>query len=222
MAQCTAKSKQSGEQCKRNATPGRDKCAMHGGKSTGAPFRAGGRYSGKLPQRLEQMYQELRANPELIHLNDDVALLEVRIAEVLQNIEEHFNAKYLEDLMTAYNQCLKGGDEGAAAFIRLGDLIKQGRAYAASWNEIVGLIDAKRKVARVQMQHVEKMQQVVPAMELFRLVTELLRIVLHYVPDATEQAKIGRDFDLVMRGHTQIGTVIGKAGQPALPPGKTN
>lgn len=31
--QCTAKSKQSGQQCKRNAAPGQTKCAMHGAKA---------------------------------------------------------------------------------------------------------------------------------------------------------------------------------------------
>lgn len=36
MAQCTAKSKQSGKQCKRHAAPNQDKCAMHGAKTPNA------------------------------------------------------------------------------------------------------------------------------------------------------------------------------------------
>ena len=40
MAQCTAKSKQSGEQCKRNAAPYQEKCAMHGAKTPNAKAAA--------------------------------------------------------------------------------------------------------------------------------------------------------------------------------------
>lgn len=37
MAQCAAKAKGTGERCKRSALPGKRVCALHGGKSPGAP-----------------------------------------------------------------------------------------------------------------------------------------------------------------------------------------
>ena len=81
---CTAKSKRSGERCKRAASLGRNVCAIHGGKSprgvASASFRHG-RYSKALPHRLLHDFDELRSDPELVSLRDELALVDLRLQE---------------------------------------------------------------------------------------------------------------------------------------------
>lgn len=87
MAQCTAKSKRSGERCKKAAVVGRNVCHIHGGKTPGGIAAAGfkhGRYSKHIPKNLSQHYQELLNDPDILSLQDDVALLRSMVAKHLQ------------------------------------------------------------------------------------------------------------------------------------------
>ena len=85
--QCTAKSKQSGEQCKRRATPGRNVCAIHGGKTrqgvSSGQFQHG-RYSKYLPARLLERYEESRSDPDLLGFRDELALTDARLSQVVE------------------------------------------------------------------------------------------------------------------------------------------
>jgi len=88
--QCTARSKRSGQQCQKGATPGRIVCHMHGGKTpagAASPQFKTGRYSKQLPVRLAARYQEAQADAELISLHDDVALLDTRLSELLEHLD---------------------------------------------------------------------------------------------------------------------------------------
>ena len=58
------------------------RCKLHGGKSlAGAahPNFKTGRYSKYLPKHLAKAYDEIKADPKLLQLDDDVALLEARL-----------------------------------------------------------------------------------------------------------------------------------------------
>ena len=46
-----------------------------------------GRYSKQLPARLAARYQEAQADPELISLHDEHALVDVRVNELLEQVE---------------------------------------------------------------------------------------------------------------------------------------
>lgn len=86
MAQCTARSKRSGIQCKRLAAVGRTTCAMHGGKTPlgpASPSFKTGRYSKLLPTRLAATYEAGRQDPELLALADEIALTDARLTETL-------------------------------------------------------------------------------------------------------------------------------------------
>lgn len=63
MAQCTAKSKQSGQQCKRYAAAGSTKCVMHGGatpRGADSPNLKHGRYSPYLRDSLQAKLGNVR------------------------------------------------------------------------------------------------------------------------------------------------------------------
>lgn len=85
--QCKAKSKRSGERCKRAAMIGRDVCAMHGGKSPrgmDSPHTKTGRYSKDAPARLNARYLAGLEDPELCSLRDEIAMLDARTGELFR------------------------------------------------------------------------------------------------------------------------------------------
>ena len=90
--QCTAKSKQTGERCKRPATPGMKVCYYHGGaKGTGAPKGntntvKHGFYSNALTGEERDTYHELiRVAP--VGLADEIAILRIKIKRYLKMID---------------------------------------------------------------------------------------------------------------------------------------
>lgn len=87
--QCQAKSKQSGEQCKRHAVPGRNVCAIHGGKSLSgveSPTFKTGRWAKHAPTKLLEIIEDTQGDETLLSVRDDIGLLDALIALKLQRL----------------------------------------------------------------------------------------------------------------------------------------
>jgi hypothetical protein len=83
---CTAHSKRSGQPCRARAMTGRMVCRMHGGKTPRGLAASGwkhGRHSKALPRDLVDAYERARSDPELIALQDELALVDARMTAVL-------------------------------------------------------------------------------------------------------------------------------------------
>lgn len=94
MVQCQANSKQSGEQCKRSAVPGRAVCSMHGGKTPvgmASPHFKHGRHSKYLPISLAKKYHEAQDDPVLLGLREEILLIDVRINQLLDQDEPNWS-----------------------------------------------------------------------------------------------------------------------------------
>lgn len=89
MAQCTAKSKQSGVQCKRSAVVGSSKCSMHGGtqpKGADSPNLRHGRYSPFLKASLQAKLADAQGgNP--LDLLPELEVQRALLAEYLERFQ---------------------------------------------------------------------------------------------------------------------------------------
>ena len=86
-ATCDAKTR-AGTPCRRAPMPN-GRCSKHGGKSLAgiaSPRFTTGRWSAVLPTRLAARYQAAQADPALLAARDEVALVDARIAEVLEPV----------------------------------------------------------------------------------------------------------------------------------------
>lgn len=85
--QCKAKSKRSGQQCRRKAMIGKEVCMIHGGKSPRgmeSPHFKTGRYSNDAPARLNARYLAGLEDPELTSLRDEIAMVDARTSDLLK------------------------------------------------------------------------------------------------------------------------------------------
>ena len=93
MAQCTAKSKRSGERCKANAVEGYTVCRMHGagsphqGKPGGAPIKTG-RYSIKRTE-LARKAQEFANDTTPGDLTGELVLMRALLQEYLDRFDDN-------------------------------------------------------------------------------------------------------------------------------------
>ena len=87
--QCKARSKRSGQRCLKHASPGREVCHIHGGGSLrGAdhPRFKTGRYSKFLPDRLAERYHRALADPGILRLDDEIALVDAQLQVRLEGL----------------------------------------------------------------------------------------------------------------------------------------
>jgi len=211
MPQCTATSKRTGDRCRGNAITGRNVCYYHGGRTPRgrdcANFKTG-LYSRDLPTRLAARYNAARNDPDLKRVDDDLALLSTRLAEVLLKLDTGEAGaiwaalrRVHADLRVARSQ----GYEDALndGLTQIGALIERGAADYQQWSEIARLAEQRRKLLETDAKLMLVQQQYITAEQLMLIGGNLQRAVYENVTDPNTLAAIGRAFAAIM-GYTNI------------------
>jgi hypothetical protein len=102
---CGAKTR-AGRPC---PTPGmwNGRCRMHGGRSlagsASGAFKTG-RYSKYMPKRLLERYEEAMGDPNLLALTDEIALVDARAQELLEQLNVGATPERWGDLLALFEQ----------------------------------------------------------------------------------------------------------------------
>lgn len=217
MTQCTAKSKQSGQQCKRSAVPGRTVCHIHGGKSLAGPASPSlktGRYSKYLPERLKDRYDQARADEELLFLREEIALLDSRLADLLQRVDTGESGALWANLTKVWadlQRAEEGSTEYLQAWIKVDELMKAGTTDYLAWQELQAVIEQRRKLVESERKRVVELQQVITAERAMVLLSVVVDVVRRHVTDRNALAAISADIGkLVAR---EPGRTVGSEGR---------
>jgi hypothetical protein len=133
------------------------KCRMHGGatpKGVASPHFKTGRYSTAMPKRMRQRYEDSLANPDLRRLDDEIALIESRILDLLQRVDSGESGaiwKHLRDTMQQFDQVFGRDDPDSAKLAaelldQVRNLIMRGFADSTAWRELGGMLESKRRL----------------------------------------------------------------------------
>jgi hypothetical protein len=201
MPRCTAKSKQSGEQCKRHASIGRTVCAIHGGKiprGHALPQTTHGRYSKHLPTRMLANYVQSRDDPEMLALSNEIALIDSRTLDLLNRVDSGESGAIWRDLQATYKELREANQAGDVATARqllldLGSLITKGHADYAAWVDVRLLIEQRRKLVESERKRLVDMQQMITAEQAMLLISRLHDTVMRHVDDPGARAAIADD-----------------------------
>jgi hypothetical protein len=209
--QCTAKSKRSQQQCRRHATPGRRVCHIHGGKSPIGPAHykhRTGRYSKFLPSRMAAVYDDVRNDPKLLELRDDIATVDARIIDLLQRVETgEAGSLWREALgvMATFRaeQRIQSVEGMTRAFIELERVIQQGADDYAVWDEILQLMEQRRKLCLAEQRRATRACEQMSAEQAMMLMRVLVGIVKKHVPDQAALGGIASDIQALIHrnGH---------------------
>lgn len=201
MAKCTARSKRSGEQCRKDAILGSTKCHIHGGKSlvgASSPTFKTGRYSRYLPERLLGRYQEAQADGELLVLREDVALVDTRLADLLGRIDTGESAKRWDEAQKAFIK-LRGAhrDTNAKmlweAMCELEEALISGNDYGA-WSEITSTLDLRKRLVESERKRLVDMQQMITSERAMVLLATVVDIIQTHVTDRSILSAISTEF----------------------------
>src|ERR1051325_11072967 len=199
--QCSAKSKRSGNRCRRRAMKGKKVCMMHGGKSRAGALHPNfkhGLYSAYLPGRFAQLFESLEGR-DLLDLSEDIKLLSTRILDVAQRVdagESGARWKRALDLFKSLDLLnrLSDSKELKQQLDELTDLLQAGVSDAEAWEQIEELVVKKTKVVESQRKRAVEAHEMLAAQDaraMMRAITEgLKRAIEEHVTDPEVKRKV--------------------------------
>lgn len=158
---CGAKTR-SGGACKNSAMEN-GRCRLHGGltpRGVDSPHFKTGEHQRRynVPERMKKAYLDALNDPELLDLNQSIALIDARIADLLTRVDSGESGTVFKALRSAHHDLefavQRSDSKGLLkAMAELDDLIGRGRNDALGWSELRELLDDRRK-------HVETKQRI--------------------------------------------------------------
>jgi hypothetical protein len=199
--QCRAKSKRSQERCKRWATPGREVCRMHGGRTLvglAAPRLKTGRYSKFLPTRLAAEYERAAHDPELLALRHELAVVDVRINDLLSRVDTGEAGGLWHHARAAWQTVKQAQAEDrplmqARAALELDGLLEQAVGDNVAWHEILQFIEQRRKLVESEVKRLVVMQQMMTKEEAMLWLSAVVAILKRHITDRETLQKISLD-----------------------------
>lgn len=201
---CTARSKRTGSQCKKDSMKGREVCYFHGGRSLkgieAANFKHG-RYSKSIPDRLSQRYQEALKDEERHDLRDEIALSETKIDSLLDGIDRG-ESDTLWIQLRGMEQAMSRASEERRPVL-LGEmirLIKQGGSESMAWQDIDRWIARKQRAVETDVKVAQVKQEMVSAEEVMALVAGILDAIRRHVEDQAIRSALAREIRAIGSG----------------------
>lgn len=189
------------------------RCRVHGGATpagVASPHFKHGRYSKHLPSRLLERYGEMMADPEVTSLHEAIALVDLRITEVLEGLDMGESGELWSALSAQVaalraierdsKQAKKDGDDAKIrdlqrsreqAIESLMFLVDAGIGERAAWSEAFDLFERRRRLAATELKRLQVAQQMVPVSEVAAMKAAVAAVIRENVhDDATLRALV--------------------------------
>lgn len=193
--------KADGERCRQPVRHGWSVCKYHGAGTLENPAGrppVSGNYSSHLPTRYMADFESYMTDPNLLSMRKELALLDVRMGELLSRLETAdaplawnkvaMAAAMLEKMLAS------GKTDALCDIIELMrsaiDIHKEDRD---TWNELVNLIDKRRGVADVERRRIEAAKKYLTMQEANAMMAFLINSVMKHVSSPQERARISED-----------------------------
>lgn len=203
---CGAKTR-SGKKCQaRPMANGR--CRMHGGKSlrgAESPTFRTGTHTDYLPTRMVAAYQAALNDPELLDLNQSIALIDSRVIDLLGRVDTGESGQLWKDIGKAYAELRAATDgvERLKAFAKMDILIDKGLTDYAAWSEVGRLLEDRRKHVETKQKVELQGERAVSANELMTFMGAVLNLIQSTVSSKDERIKIANGIEQLITPRTQ-------------------
>lgn len=220
-------SKRTGERCKGPAVAGSrtQKCRMHGGTSTA--LQSGtrnhsfkhGRHSAVLREGspIAELYEQARANPDLINMSDHFALLDARVNEVLGKARDNPVPEWQEFVLAVgelEDAFVKSDLKRMEVAVKtLHNIVEAGQKWDTSWNQVIGLMDNMRKIADTETKRKKDLGMMIPVERVMALMAAVGHSVKARVSNVEEVQAVFRD---LVRLHGDPSAEVAGLIEPAI------
>lgn len=173
------------------------RCYLHGGKSLvgpASPQYVNGRYSKHLPTRIAAAYRDAQADPDLISVRDEIALVDARTNEVLSRLDSKEAAAHWLQLKGLVDLFRSGtADKRLEAADALSAWSVEALSDYAVWSEVLDLMERRRKLAETESKRLAAMGQMITSERAMILLAHVVDICRRNVKDRNELSAISRE-----------------------------
>jgi hypothetical protein len=182
---------------------------MHGGASlvgiASATFKHG-RYSKHLPSRLAGRYAEALADPQLLELRDEIALIGTRQSELLTHLASGNSLQRWQEAKSAYEEVEEAIAAQDALALRmalnaLANALHARLSDYAGWREIMETTELRRRLVESENRRLVQMQQTLTVEQTMALLAAVTDIIRRKVDDPHVLAEIAA----ALRGIVSVG-----------------
>lgn len=164
------------------------------------------RYTKTLPKDLRKKYEQAAADPELLSLRADIALIQTRINLITQRIETGESGEAWANLQKAFinfdmAMISKDMDGLNAAVETMKGIISEGTSQETAWDEVIDLIQRKKEIAGAEWKRLLSMQQMISSEMAYALVEQIMDVVLRHVTEPGPRKLIA----------AEIGEIVGSS-----------
>src|SRR5262245_59312045 len=172
-------------------------CEVHGGKSRKGMDHPGfktGSFSAYLPKGMLELFEAALADETLLESREDVALLKVRVMQLLKSGESEPLWRYVRDAWSEFIQANKVGDKDAVKIVirRLDQLIQRGYEDSLRWQEIYAVEHQITRTKESERRRLAEAQQMITAEEAMVFVSVLINSVRSHVLNECDAKTAGR------------------------------
>lgn len=183
-------------------------CLIHGGnarRSFAHPNFKHGNYSRYRTKRLRSRMQEVMADPEPLRFLQDVHLIDVRLAELMDRIDEQEYTstelwKEANDAFIEFNKARGRGhmEKMLEQLNRLELALEAGQQDSALWSEIFRTQDRRKRMAEAETKRMIIAGKMIPMEELGVVVAQIADLIKQHVTDQDTLAKIAAGLSTIM------------------------
>lgn len=209
---CTAWSPNQGRQCLGIAKGGTGKCRVHGGnspKGLASPNWETGRWSSYLQTGIGEKYKRAYSDPELLDRAADIALIDTRIAELVEGLENAKEKGYTwQDALNTFDDIRKAfqdddPEEAQMLMNELGRKLRSGYNRETQWGKIQSALMKRNNIANSQENRLVKMQMLL-AVEDQMMILDYLSSVIRdsirkHVEERDKQQRILEEISSALR-----------------------
>ena len=210
---CGAKNR-AGKPCRARAIMPSGRCKNHGGKSlSGVASKTfkHGRYSkhflAAMPERFRDRFEQAMSDPELLSMRSSVALLDLRLVDVLERFSASDAGQFRSLLLATWskfkttNATKADTDEARAAkAVKVGDLLREldriiaaGASESDAWQDVAAAIRDRTALVVQENRRLVDMGQMLTVVQAMDLVIKVYDAVKRAVPDAATLSRVAAE-----------------------------
>lgn len=185
-------------QCDNDAMKGRATCRLHSGEGTaiGGRIFTAARYKGFLPEKMAKLYEEALNRPDLLELENQIAILDAKMQTVFAETGE-LNLPSWDELRREIER-LDDPELGAFAKQNLKDYVQNGSLYDSKWNQVHQIMEQQRKLVDTEIRRKKELNLMVPVDRVMVLMASVADVIKRHVQDPEMLAKIKKEMGMLM------------------------
>ena len=199
---CGAKTRADSDCQRLPVAGGANRCKFHGGASLSGvahpQYKDGSRARGVIARKLGQMYEDALQDDRLLELRSDLAIIEYRLADLIDNMEEMDSGDNWKEVERLYSRMRKAvQSNNQQSFLSnlnlLGQLITKGVSEHDRWQVIIDTIQNRRILVESERRRLVEMQQMMTAEQAMAMLTYVVSVIRKHVDDPKTLAAISTD-----------------------------